>query len=251
MRQPVIVLNWKMNVDRATALRLLRALQKFYSRSRREGEIIVCPSHDLLLTVAEQVRTLQLPVRLGAQNSSWVLAGALTGEISPRSLSRLGCRYVIIGHSERRHLLQESDENVQKKMHLLLGSPNLPQPILCVGEALFGDLQAERFIKKQLDSALRGARIAKSKGLMIAYEPVWAIGSGKPVSQQVWIKRSAVLTATVRKLHPSLPASRITLLYGGSVTADNCGDYENVLVGGASQSPKPLMQLLTRIAHSL
>ncbi len=222
---PLIVANWKMNPsDSLQAEKIAEAVEI----SVREYETVICPP----FTFIEKAGSIFNKASLGAQNCSWEVEGAMTGEISPRMLKNIGVRYVIIGHSERRKIFGESNDMISKKVKTAL-TEGL-SVILCVGETEeeMEDGRTEEVIGIQLEEG-----IGNSKGdVIIAYEPVWAIGSGKACNPDAAEKARLFIKGKMENL--SFQNSRI--LYGGSVNSKNAADYLNkalfsgLLVGGAS-----------------
>lgn len=231
--------NWKENPQtEGGALQLFRGIAAI---RRRDGDVIVCPPFVYLEEIAAIYRRLSPAAKktlaLGAQDVFWEEQGAYTSAVGPKMLRSLGVRYVIIGHSERRHYLKETDAMINKK--ILLAWRDGVKVILCVGEPLTvrkkGKAAAKQYIKNQLKKDLAGV-FAKAE-IIIAYEPIWAIGSGKSDNPEDaaeiadFIKKTVKITCGIRK-------SRV--LYGGSVNSKNVGDYvqckeiDGALVGGAS-----------------
>jgi triosephosphate isomerase len=180
------------------------------------------------------------PVALGAQNMFYRASGAFTGEISPTMLVDLGCRYVILGHSERRHILRETSEDVNRKVHAALQAGLIP--IVCVGELLAEREAGETLdvIRRQFDGSLSGLNAQQMCQVVIAYEPVWAIGTGKVATTEQAQEVHALLRELLRSRYDASVAETVRILYGGSVNAENAGpllaqpDIDGVLVGGAS-----------------
>ncbi|MFO8036205.1 MAG: triose-phosphate isomerase [Anaerolineales bacterium] len=237
MRKPCVAGNWKMhkNVAQATALveSLIPGLEEV-----KEVENVLCPPFTSLAPVAKLLEGTS--VALGAQNVFWEEEGAYTGEISPVMLSEL-VSHVIIGHSERRAYFGETDETVKKRVHAAL--ENDLKPILCVGETLEENEagRTEEVVSRQVKLALDGVAVENGGALMIAYEPVWAIGTGKAATPE---GANAVIAEVIRPqvsraLGPSV-AEAIRVLYGGSVKPHNAADFfeqpdiDGALVGGAS-----------------
>ncbi len=237
MKTPLVVGNWKMNGTAAESLRLARGVYRGMKNVRRV-EVVLTPPFTALATVAGITKTSK--IRLAAQNVHWAESGAFTGEISPKMIKESGCKYVIIGHSERRHIFLESDVMVAKKILAALNTALLP--ILCVGETLKerknGKMQT--VLSRQIQAALKGVGKNAIDKITIAYEPVWAIGTGHHAT-----------AAQVREAHQwirncmSQPFGKNNvmdnrLLYGGSVRPENTAelaresDVNGLLVGGAS-----------------
>ena len=237
MRKPLIVGNWKMNKTASEAAAFIRDLRERVSASPHADVVLAPP-----FTTLESARNTLGPsswISLGAQNVHWEPQGAFTGEVSAPMLRDLGCRYVIVGHSERRTLFGERDEHVQKKVRAALRHELYP--ILCVGESL-ADREAgrtESVVTAQLNGSLTGLSTRELATITIAYEPVWAIGTGRSatVEQAEAVHRSIRLF--VETGWNSDIASAMRILYGGSVTPQNiasllaCDAIDGALVGGA------------------
>ena len=236
-RRPLIAGNWKMHKTVAQALTLVESLQPALE-GLKSIDRVICPPFTALQPVADRLR--QSTIAVGAQNVSWEESGAFTGEISPVMLAEL-CQYVIIGHSERRTYFGETDETVARKVKAALGHELLP--IVCVGETLeereHG--QTEQVVQREIMGGLSGLAQLQAARLIIAYEPIWAIGTGRASSPD---DASQVIGSFIR---PSLEqlygpdlAQSIQVLYGGSVKPDNAVDFfsqseiDGALVGGAS-----------------
>jgi len=236
MKPALVVGNWKMHGTRSDAVKLATGALEASRRNRRV-EVVLAPPFTALAAVAAALR--RGAVKLAAQNLHWEAEGAFTGEISPQMLRDLGCRYVIVGHSERRRLFGESDATVAKKVGAAL-SAGL-RPILCLGETL-GERRRGRtngVIARQLRVALKGLSKGAIKKITVAYEPVWAIGTGKNATlEQIATVHRFVRGLLRRRAGRGAQAYRI--LYGGSVRPDNAAELaaepgvDGVLVGGAS-----------------
>ncbi|HEU4339696.1 MAG TPA: triose-phosphate isomerase [Planctomycetota bacterium] len=239
MRPPLIAGNWKMNGTAAEAEALARGIRAGLEARPPEGvEILVCP-HYLVL---ERVRVVLegSVVRLGAQDVHWELKGAFTGEISPSMLKDAGCTHVILGHSERRHIMGESNEQVNRKLKAALAHGLTP--IVCVGELLeertAGDTR--KVVERQAQKAFEGVAAADAARTVLAYEPVWAIGTGKTASPAQAEETHRFLRNTMGRIAGAETAERIRILYGGSVKPENIRelmeqpDVDGALVGGAS-----------------
>lgn len=237
MRKPFIAGNWKMHktVEESTALiaALREALDDFSG-----CDVAVCPVFPALSAVREALTGSA--IGLGAQNMHWETEGAFTGEVSPLMLQGL-CDYVIIGHSERRTLFGETDETVNKKLHAAFAH-NL-KPILCVGENLEQNEagETEAFVGRQVRAALEGITAEQAHQITIAYEPIWAIGTGVPATGE---DANRIIGQTVRgtlvALYDEDVAQAIRIQYGGSVKPGNAAEFmsqpeiDGALVGGAS-----------------
>lgn len=236
MRAYLVAGNWKMNGDRAANAALLQGIRDGY-RASPNVEMLVCPPFPYLADVLEALDGSGIAV--GAQTVSEHAAGAYTGETSATMLTDLGCRYVIVGHSERRALMGETSAIVAAKYQAALAAGLTP--ILCVGETLeqreAGD--TETVIDEQLDAVLDSAGVESLGGAVVAYEPVWAIGTGKTASPEQAQAVHAHIRARIAARDP-LVADGLQLLYGGSVKGDNAGglfgmpDIDGGLIGGAS-----------------
>lgn len=250
MRKPLIAANWKMNTTPAEAVTLVK--QMLPELDEVSGvETLLCPPFISLVTVSELLR--QSRVMLGAQNAYYEDKGAFTGEVSPLMLSGL-CQYVILGHSERRSLFGESSQIVNKKVKAALKA-NL-KPILCVGESLAENDggRTEAVVSQQLKESLEG--VVEAAGLVIAYEPVWAIGTGRAASgnqANFTIKMIRNILAGLIG-HQTADATRI--LYGGSVNAANIAEFisqpeiDGALVGGASLKAAEFISIVKQSAVS-
>ncbi|GGJ86654.1 triose-phosphate isomerase [Pseudomonas matsuisoli] len=236
MKKKLVIANWKMNGGIAANAELLGELIPSLSRLNRL-EIAICPSFPYLHQVSMVATGSN--IALGAQNVSSHPEGAFTGEVSARMLKEFGCRYVLIGHSERRTLYAEDDQLVAQKFEAALKADLIP--VLCVGETLeeHRTLKTQLVIARQLQAVIEQVGIQKIADGVIAYEPVWAIGTGLAASptqaQQVHFKIRQLLAQ-----HDLSIAKSICLLYGGSVRADNAAelfaqaDIDGGLIGGAS-----------------
>ena len=236
-RLPFIAGNWKMNKTVEEAIDLVRQLKT--SLSDTEGvEVAVAPPFTALSAVSRELKGSSL--RLAAQNVFYEEKGAFTGEVSPLMLRELGCHYVIIGHSERRQFFRETDETVNRRIKAALGQSL--KPIFCVGETLKEREEGGAFsvIERQVDSGLKGIGGGDVKDFVIAYEPVWAIGTGKTATPQQAEEVHRFIRQRLEKLYSREIAEGIRIQYGGSVTPENVKglmSQENIdgaLVGGAS-----------------
>ena len=235
MRTPLVAGNWKMHLTLAEAHALVRQLLSLEAES---VEMVVCPPFTALASIAPLVKGTA--IGLGAQNLFWEAQGAYTGEISPAMLTDLGCRYVIIGHSERRTLFGETDETVQKKLAAALKQGLWP--IVCIGETL-AEREGNRtfeVLTRQLEGGLKGFGEAEVKRLVIAYEPVWAIGTGRNATPSLAQEAHRFIRQQLAKRFGAATAEALRVLYGGSVNAGNAAslmhqaDVDGALVGGAS-----------------
>ena len=237
MRRPFIAGNWKMNLDRASAVALAEGVAK-EAQGVDGVDLAVCPPSVYTCAVARAIADSN--VSLGAQNMYHEPKGAFTGEVSAAMLVDLGCRYVILGHSERRHVMNETDEDVNKKVLAALEAGLLP--IVCVGELLVQREagQTMEVIRRQFDGSLAGLSEGQMTKIVIAYEPVWAIGTGKVASPQQAEEVHLDLRKIMEDRYNKEVAETIRIQYGGSVKPDNAAELlsqpniDGALVGGAS-----------------
>jgi triosephosphate isomerase len=236
MRKPIIAGNWKCHLTLSEATALARQLKTTCENGT--VEVVVCPPFTALSSVAQALKGSR--IGLGAQDLFWEPQGAFTGAISPVMLVDAGCRYVIIGHSERRAHFGETDETVRRKLAAALQRGLTP--IVCIGETLAQREAQQTFdvLTRQLDGALKGLAAADAGRVILAYEPVWAIGTGRNATPQQAQEAHAFIRSWVSKrFGPELAAS-LRIQYGGSVTAANAAglleqpDVDGALVGGAS-----------------
>ena len=237
MRTPIVAGNWKMNKTVEEARLLV------FDMSRKLGSIegvekVLCPPFPALLAISALLKGTD--IGLGAQNMHWEEKGAFTGEVAPNMVAEF-CKYIIIGHSERRAYFGETDETVNKKVHAALAHDLTP--IICVGESLEENESGRtgEVVRRQISQGLAGVDPAKAADLVIAYEPIWAIGTGKASSGE---NANAVLSDHIRPALADLfgaeTAQAIRVQYGGSVNASNADEFfsqpeiDGALVGGAS-----------------
>lgn len=236
MRKKVIAGNWKMNMLPNEAIAFIEQITPMIKDTK--NEVILCvPYVDLFYSLLSAQNT---NIKIGAQNMHWEEKGAYTGEISGQMLKSIGVEYVIIGHSERRQYFAEIDETVNKKIKAALNN-NL-KPIVCVGETLEQREQgmAEEIITKQTMLALEGLNKEQMENIVLAYEPIWAIGTGKTATSEDANNSIKSIRNKVAELYGQETAEKVIILYGGSVKADNAKelfsttDIDGGLVGGAS-----------------
>jgi triosephosphate isomerase len=237
MRQKFVAGNWKMYTNAATARRLAEAIVKGLGSETRVA-VAVCPPFPYLALVGDVLRGS--PVALGAQNCYVEREGAFTGEVSPAMLADVGCRYVILGHSERRHKLGETDAFINRKVHAALGAGL--EVILCLGETL-AERQGghtESVLSSQLDGSLAGLDAVALARVVLAYEPVWAIGTGQNATAEQAQQAHAFIRGRIAAHFGREAADRLVIQYGGSVKPDNAAtllhepDVDGGLIGGAS-----------------
>ncbi len=247
MRTPIIAGNWKMNKTITEAEELVLAMRDGLA-AIDSVERVLCPAFVALERVAGLIRDTN--IRLGAQNMHWEDQGAYTGEVSPLMLKEL-CQYVILGHSERRGYFGETDEIVNRKVRTALRHGLTP--IICVGEteAQYDAGETEAVVRGQVEGVLNGLTAEQVAGLVIAYEPVWAIGTGKAATaEQAQQVIGDVVRATVRRLFGEETAQQVRIQYGGSTNSKNIGeimaqpDIDGALVGGASLRPEEFVSMV-------
>jgi len=247
-RRPVVAGNIKMHLDRASLGALLRGVKADIALTPGYVQVVLCPAFPHL-PLAQEILSGST-VALGAQNMHWDREGARTGEVAPGMLLETGCRHVILGHSERRTLFGETDEQVGKKVRAALGAGLVP--ILCVGET-----EEERragatevVLSRQMVGALGGLETVASERLLVAYEPVWAIGTGRTATPETAQEAHRYLRSELGRLLGPETAGGVRLLYGGSVKPDNVDelmretDIDGVLVGGAALQAASFLRIV-------
>ena len=261
MRRPLIAGNWKMHLTPSEGAALATQLRQRIGM-RSDVEILLCPAFVALQAVAEAIRGSEL--KLGAQNVFWRDVGAFTGQVSPPMLAAVGCEYVILGHSEARGrfgvtdpdldasllpYFNETEATLNRKLRAVL--PHGLKPILCVGETLAEREagQTEPVIRAQLEGALAGLASDELYELVVAYEPVWAIGTGQVCDADEANRVCGFIRQTLRALYDEELAAFVRILYGGSVKASNAHallhqpEIDGALVGGASLSAEEFEQI--------
>ncbi|MBI5032543.1 MAG: triose-phosphate isomerase [Chloroflexi bacterium] len=240
MRTPIVAGNWKMHKTIAEARELVNAMKNDLAQLAATGkvEIVLCPPFVSIPQVAELVKGM--PIKVGAQNMHWEAKGAFTGEVSPTMLNEI-CDYVIIGHSERRQYFAETDESVNQKVKAALA--HHLKPIVCVGENLTQNEagQTQVVVSAQVHAAFKNISRDDARGIVVAYEPIWAIGTGKAASGA---GANSVIGLTIRgalaEMYDEGTAQTIRVQYGGSANAKNVAEFfaqpdiDGALVGGAS-----------------
>lgn len=236
MRRKIIAGNWKMNMLPNEAMSFINELEPYAKNAK--CEIILCvPYTDLFYSLLTAQNT---NIKIGAQNMHWEEAGAYTGEIAPNMLKCINVEYVIIGHSERRQYFAETDETVNKKIKSAL--KHELNPILCVGETMKQKELGleEEVIKQQIIGALEGITKEQAEKIVIAYEPIWAIGTGKVATKNDANNMIKLIRKEIESLYDKEVANNVSILYGGSVNKNNAkelfetSDIDGALVGGAS-----------------
>lgn len=243
-----VIANWKMKLGQKESADLAKELKKKYKKDENI-ELVICPSATAMATVGEIVRGTEL--KLGAQNIFYHEFGAYTGQISPAVAKELGCEYSIIGHSEMRKL-GETDDEINRKVAVAL--KNELTPIICVGETFeeYEEKKTEVVIIRQVTKALEDIKLAEGQKVIIAYEPVWVIGSGQAVEHGVFQHIVQIIVHTAVDLGAEL-ADRFEVIYGGSVDEDNVRDFimgnisTGVIVGNNSLTVDKLLGIVNRL----
>jgi len=236
-RIPIIAGNWKMHMEHADARKLIKGMLP-KCKNKKGVEVVVAPVFTVLAAVARQIKGTG--IKLAAQNMHPEPKGAYTGEISAGMLKDAGCTHVILGHSERRQYFRETDAFVNRKQKAALAAGLIP--IVCIGETLKQREAGDTFkvIEKQLIGSLKGTPDADLVKTVVAYEPVWAIGTGKTATPEQAQEVHAFIRGLIAKGHGKKVADQVRILYGGSVKPDNVKklmkkkDIDGALVGGAS-----------------
>ncbi|MBA9026812.1 MULTISPECIES: triose-phosphate isomerase [Bacillaceae] len=247
MRKPIIAGNWKMNKTLSEAKSFIEEVKSLVPSSDKMDSVVCAPALflDQLVTAAKGTE-----VKIGAQNMHFEDNGAFTGEISPVALSDIGVNYVVIGHSERREMFNETDETVNKKA-LAAFKHNLV-PIVCCGETLEEreSGQTNDLVGKQIEKALEGLTEEQVQNMVIAYEPIWAIGTGKSSTAEDANEVCAHIRSVVASQFSKATSEAVRIQYGGSVKPENIKEYmaqsdiDGALVGGASLEPQSFLQLV-------
>ncbi len=236
MRKPIIAGNWKMNKTAAEAVALINELKPLVAKSK--PEVVVCVPYTDLWAVAEAVKGSN--IHFGAENVAWADNGAFTGEISAEMLKEIGVEYVIIGHSERRQYFGETDESVNKRLKQAL--KNGLKPIVCVGETLAEreKNRTKRVLRKQVLEGFADITAEDFENVVIAYEPVWAIGTGKTATAEDANKTIGFIRSLVKKTWGAEVAKELRIQYGGSMKPANAKELmaerniDGGLIGGAA-----------------
>jgi len=249
MREWIVAGNWKMHNTIAESIALAKAIREG-TTAVKNGEVIVAPTFTALFSVGETIKGSS--VQLAAQNMFYEDKGAYTGEIAPGMLKDIGCTYVIIGHSERRKYFHEQDQDVNLKVKKALTADL--KPIMCVGETDEERVKGitRSVVDRQVKQGLNG--MEKIDNVVIAYEPVWAIGTGKVATPAEAEEVHRFIRGILKDLYGSM-ANDIRILYGGSVTKDNIGDLiamadiDGALVGGASLKADGFLGIIKSISE--
>ncbi|MCC5848433.1 MAG: triose-phosphate isomerase [Verrucomicrobia bacterium] len=253
MRKKIIAGNWKMNKTVAEAEALAESIKRELSNDTKV-DVVLCPPATAISAVSQVVSGSQLAV--GAQNMHWEAEGAFTGELSAGMLRDLYCRYVILGHSERRQYFAETDASVNKKTHAALAAGL--KPIVCVGETLEereAD-QIESVITTQVNGGLKDLTPSQLKNVIIAYEPVWAIGTGKTATPEQAQDVHALIRGLLAKISDQATADAVRIQYGGSMKPANAAellskpDIDGGLIGGAALDAPSFIEIVKAAANA-
>lgn len=249
MRKPMIAGNWKMYKDVMESIELVNAVKREVF-DVGNVDIVVVPPYVNISEVSEMLS--ESNISTGGQNCHWEPEGAFTGEIAVGMLKSVGCKYVVIGHSERRKYFGETDETVNLKVKAVIGQGLIP--IMCVGETL-EERESEKtmdVVKTQVEGGLKGLSADEIKDLIIAYEPVWAIGTGKTATPEQAQEVHATIRGLLGNMYSDDLAGATRILYGGSVKPDNVEelmkekDIDGGLIGGASLKPDSFIALVKK-----
>jgi len=254
MRKKIIAANWKMNLTVSEAEAFLNTFLHEIG-DENGAEVVIVPPFTALAKVSEILGRGQA-AKLGAQNMHWEKSGAFTGEISAQMLRELYVRYVVLGHSERRTLFGETDELVNRKVRAALDAAL--KPIFCIGETLeqrdAGEVEA--VLHRQIELGLLGLSARELSDTVIAYEPVWAIGTGRTASPEQAQAAHAFIRKTLGEIWDTVAADKVRIQYGGSVKPQNAvelmrePDIDGALVGGASLDPRGFAEIVKAAATS-
>ncbi|PIR89910.1 triose-phosphate isomerase [bacterium (Candidatus Gribaldobacteria) CG07_land_8_20_14_0_80_33_18] len=245
----LIIANWKCNPSTFKEAKILFNSLKKRLKKIRNVEVVICPPFVYLSSSKFQV----LSFKLGAQDVFWEERGAFTGEISSKMLKDLGVEYIILGHSERRQILKETDEMINKKIKATLN--NKLKSILCIGETEEERKEGKTFeiLKNQIEKALSNLQTYKLRNLIIAYEPIWAIGSGKPCQVNEAMTAALFIKKLISHLYNQKIGRSIRILYGGSVNSLNASNYireakmDGLLIGGVSLNSKEFVKIIKQL----
>ncbi|NMB81271.1 MAG: triose-phosphate isomerase [Ignavibacteria bacterium] len=248
MRKKVVAGNWKMNNDLKSSVNLISGIKNALAGKSINVKIIICPPFTSLETASTLLK--ETNISLGAQNMFYEESGAYTGEVSAQMLKSVGCEYVIIGHSERRTIFKESDEVIKLKLKAVI--KNQLKPIFCIGETL--DEREKgitfRIIENQIKVGLQNISEAELKEIIIAYEPVWAIGTGRNASPQQAQEVHKFIRDLIAKMFSQQTAENLIIQYGGSVKPENSKelmtqpDIDGALVGGACLNAESFIRII-------
>lgn len=255
-RRPIIAGNWKMNMTPAESVILSQGISNRYARGWDKVDVVVCPPAIDLRSVFTVLDFDKSNIDVGAQNVHWEPSGAFTGEISIPMLKDVGCSWCIVGHSERREMFGETDGDVNRKVRALVDAKMCA--IVCVGESLSmrdgGD--AVQFVCDQVRAALAGLDAQEAAFVTVAYEPIWAIGTGRTATPEQAQEMAAAIRVTVAELVGQEAADAMRVLYGGSMKPENadgflaCPDVDGGLIGGAALKAEDFAALVEAAAKT-
>ena len=248
MRKTLVAGNWKMNNDVEASIKLAEELKSLSKDFDANVDVLICPAFTSLFSVKQTLNGSS--IKIGAQNMHFEDKGAYTGEVSPVMLEKMGIEFVIIGHSERRQYFNETDETVNNKLKAALIHKIIP--ILCVGETLE---QREKGIEKetvktQINKAFAGIEPIEAEKIVVAYEPIWAIGTGKTATSAQANEMAAFIRASIKDIYDDELSQKVIIQYGGSVKKDNANeilsqsDIDGALVGGASLKAEEFLNII-------
>jgi len=250
MRRKFICGNWKMNGTLEETSALLGGIVGLWDDAYRKVEVAICPPFTSIGLALDKLSGRGVQIAVGAQNCYSETKGAFTGEVSARMLAEAGCTYVILGHSERRTIFNENNELINRKIKTALNVGL--KPILCIGETHEERELAQTYevLLHQLTQCLRGVDVTQMKMITIAYEPVWAIGTGRTATAEIAQDSHSYIRSEIGKLYDETVASQITIQYGGSMNAANAAelleqtDIDGGLIGGASLDAKAFTAII-------
>lgn len=249
-RTPIIAANWKMHHDHLVAIQVIQKLSyRLETDDYKACDVVVCPPFTDLRTIQTILESDEIPIGLGAQNCHFEESGAFTGEVSPPMLAKLNVQYVIVGHSERRQIFGETDDIVNRKLRAVLKHEMIP--IVCVGETLEerDAGQTEVRVDDQTRAAFAGVKADAAERCVLAYEPIWAIGTGRNATPDDANATIGAIREVLRDLYGK-SAEAIRIQYGGSVKPGNIADLmaepeiDGALVGGASLDPDDFARIV-------
>lgn len=244
--KPLIVANWKCNpTTRKEAEKLFNLIQDGV-KGIKNVEIVICPPLVYLAILKSQNSN----IKIGAQDSFWEKCGAFTGGASPVMLKDLGCQYVILGHSERRIYFGDTDEIINKKIKAATSEGLIP--VFCIGETETERKrgETEKILETQIKKGLSGISKEEMRYIVVAYEPVWAIGTGNPCSPEDTKKSVLFIQKVITELYPDIKIDNLKILYGGSMNSQNAEDYfaksliQGFIIGGASLKPEEFIKIV-------
>lgn len=248
MRKTLIAGNWKMNNDVEDSLKLVESLKSLSMDFDENVDVLICPTFTSLYAVKEALNGSN--IKIGAQNMHFENKGAYTGEVSPSMLKNMGIEYVIIGHSERRQYFNETDESVNKKLKSSLMYGIIP--ILCVGETLEQreEKKEKETVKNQIVKAFENIEPSNAESIIVAYEPIWAIGTGINATSEQANEMASFIRKCISEIYDKQLSDKIIIQYGGSVKGDNAkeilskSDIDGALVGGASLKAEEFLKII-------